>query len=136
VLGERELVDLEEEPEDCGSSTSMVSVPSTEVSIATTGIGCEAATLKLSGWGRALPVLKPGGGVTRSEGGGVIFTVGEVGRATVRLPLRTELLFPPLRQETAESDLDGEELLFALLVLLPLVGNGLPSGVPPLMTVV
>jgi len=100
-------------------------------------MGCETATLKLRGWGRALPVLKPGGGVTRSAGGGVILTVGEV--ETVRLPLRTELLFPPLRHDTAESDLDGEELAFVLVPLTlpkPPVGNGLPSGVPPLITVV
>jgi hypothetical protein len=46
----------------------MASPPSMEVSIATVGIGWEAATLKRRGRGRALPVFKPGGGDTRSGG--------------------------------------------------------------------
>jgi hypothetical protein len=104
--------------------------------MATVGIGWEAATLKLRGRGRALPVLEPGGGDTRSGGGGVILTVGELGVVTARLPLRTELLFPPLRHDTAESDLEGVELLLVLLLPLPLDDIGLPSAVPPLMTVV
>ena len=47
-------------------------------------------------------------------------------------PLNTELFFPPLLQETAESDLEGplEEPVFMLL------DKGLPRTVPPLMTVV
>jgi hypothetical protein len=64
--------------------------------------------------------------VILTEGG------GGVKEATRFDPLNTELLFPPLLQETAESDLEGlgEELVFMLL------DKGLPSTVPPLMTVV
>lgn len=57
-----------------------------------------------------------------TEGGGVVMEVA----------LKTELFFPPLLQETAESDLEGP---VGELVLI-LLDWGLPSTVPPLMTVV
>ena len=68
----------------------------------------------------------PGGGVILTEGGGVVKEVALFG------PLNTELFFPPLLQEMAESDLEGpvEELVFMLL------DRGLPRTVPPLITVV
>lgn len=54
-----------------------------------------------------------------------------------RLPLSTELLLPLRRQETAESDLLGAAEGAAMwLVPLILFDMGLPSTVPPLMTVV
>lgn len=62
----------------------------------------------------------------------MILTVGEP-MVAARLPLRTELLFPPLLQDTAESDLEGVPLLAALALM---VAEALPSEVPPLMTVV
>jgi hypothetical protein len=93
--------------------------------------------LNRRGWGRDLVVPadegmadsegpSPGGGVILTEGGGVVKEAALFG------PLNTELLFPPLLQEMAESDLEGlvEELVFMLL------DRGLPSTVPPLITVV
>jgi len=101
--------------------------------MATAGKGWEAAGLKRSGCGLNLGPLavvgdemaSAGGGDTRSSpGGGVILTLGE---ETTRLPLRTELLFPPRLQEEALSDLDG---------MTPVATVGVPKEVPPLMTVV
>jgi hypothetical protein len=67
-----------------------------------------------------------GGGDTRSAGGGVILTLGEVKE---RFP-KTELpLLPPRRQDEAVSDLDG-------VLAVMLFEAGLPREVPPLMTVV
>jgi hypothetical protein len=101
--------------------------------MAMTGRGCDTATLNRRGWGRNLVVPtdegvidsegpSPGGGVILTEGGGVVMEV----------VLNTELFFPPLLQEMAESDLEGlvVEPVFMLLDM------GLPSTVPPLMTVV
>ena len=129
VVGEPPDLD---DPEDEASSTS-----TSEESIAITGSGCETATLNRRGWGRDL-VIPAGEGVTDSEGpspgGGVILTEGGGVVKEIALfgPLNTELLFPPLLQEMAESDLEGvgEEPVFMLL------DKGLPSTVPPLMTVV
>jgi hypothetical protein len=59
--------------------------------------------------------------VILTEGGGVVMEVD----------LNTELFFSPLLQETTESDLEG---LGALVFIL--LDKGLPSTVPPLMTVV
>jgi len=106
-----------------------------EVSIATVGIGWEAAALKRKGRGRALPVFKPGGGDTRSGGGGVIFTVGELEIVTARLPLRTELLFPPLRQDTTESDF-GRSGVGTGVVVVETIRQRAAEDVPPLITVV
>lgn len=64
----------------------------------------------------------PGGGVTLTEGGTVVMEV----------VLKTELFFPPLLQETAESDLEGA----AEAVVFMLLDKGLPRTVPPLITVV
>ena len=50
----------------------------------------------------------PAEGEERSSLGGVILRLGE---ETVRLPLRTELLFPPRLQEEAESDLEGAAIV-------------------------
>lgn len=54
------------------------------------------------------------------------------GGVVMEVVLRTELFFPPLLQETAESDLEGAvgELVLMLLDM------GLPRTVPPLITVV
>lgn len=68
------------------------------------------------------------GGEILSEGGGVILTLGEVKE---RFPLSTELLLPPRLQEETESDFEG-----VVLLKLILLEAGLPSEVPPLMTVV
>jgi len=126
VVGEPADLD---DPEDEASSAS-----TSEESIAITGSGCETATLNRRGWGRDFVTGEgvtdskepsPGGGVILTEGGGVVKEVALFG------PLNTELLFPPLLQETAESDLEGlEEPVFMLL------DKGLPSTVPPLITVV
>ena len=61
-----------------------------------------------------------------TEGGDVVKEIALFG------PLRTELFFPPLLQETAESDLEGP---VGELVLI-LLDKGLPRTVPPLMMVV
>ena len=117
-----------EDPEDDASSAS-----TSEESIAITGSGCDTATLNRRGWGRDL-VIPIGEGEADSEGpspgGGVILTEG--GGVVMEVVLNTELFFPPLLQETAESDLEGpgEELVFMLL------DRGLPRTVPPLITVV
>ena len=129
VVGEPPDLD---DPEEEVSSTS-----TSEESMAITGRGCDTATLNRRGWGRNLVVPadervtdsegpSPGGGVILTEGGGVVKEVALFG------PLNTELFFPPLLQETAESDFEGpvEVLVFMLL------DRGLPSTVPPLMTVV
>lgn len=71
----------------------------------------------------------PAEGKERSSEGGVILRLGE---ETVRLPLRTELLFPPRLQEDAESDLEGA----AAALVWTLLEAGFPKDVPPLMTVV
>lgn len=63
-------------------------------------------------------------------GGGVTRTLGEI--VTRLFPLSTELLFPPRLQEV-ESDFDGVAFKEVELMLLD---AGLPSEVPPLMTVV
>jgi hypothetical protein len=129
VVGEPPDLD---DPEDEASSTS-----TSEESMAITGRGCDTAILNRRGWGRSLVVPtdegatdsegpSPGGGVILTEGGGVVKEAALFG------PLNTELFCPPLLQEMAESDLEGpvEELVFMLL------DRGLPSTVPPLMTVV
>ena len=105
--------------------------------MAITGRGWDAARPNRRGWGRNL-VFPVDEGVTDSEGpspgGGVILTEGGDAVKDVVLfgPLKTELFFPPLLQETAESDLEGtvEEPVFMLL------DKGLPRTVPPLITVV
>lgn len=128
VVGEPPDLD---DPEEEASSASI-----SEESMAMTGSGCDTATLNRRGWGRDL-VLPADEGVTDSEGpspgGGVILTEGGgVYEVALFGPLNTELFFPPLLQETAESDLEGpvEGLVFMLL------DRGLPSTVPPLITVV
>lgn len=129
VVGEPHDLD---DPEDEASSAS-----TSEESMAITGRGCDTARLNRRGWGRNL-VFPVDEGVTDSEGpspgGGVILTEGgDVVKEVVLFdPLSTELFFPPLLQEMAESDLEGpvEELEFMLL------DKGLPRTVPPLMTVV
>ena len=126
------------EPPDLDDPEEEVSSASTsEESMAITGRGCDTARLKRRGWGRDLVFPadegvtdskgpSPGGGVILTEGGGVVKEVVLFG------PFNTELLFPPLLQETAESDLEGPvgEPVFMLL------DRGLPSTVPPLITVV
>jgi hypothetical protein len=117
-----------DDPEEEASSAS-----TSDESIAITGRGCDTATLNRRGRGRDL-VYPEGEGVTGSAspspGGGVIVTEG--GGVVMEVALNTELFFPPLLQETAESDLEGAagEPVFMLL------DKGLPSTVPPLMTVV
>jgi len=131
VVGEElDAADLTEEPEDWVSP----SLSSAVVSMETVGKGWETAALKRRGCGLNLgPDAEigdtgppAGGGDTRSVGG-VILTLGE---ETARLPLRTELLFPPRLQDDAESDLEGAAVAWMLL------DAGLPKEVPPLMTVV
>ena len=129
VVGEPPDLD---DPEDETSSAS-----TSEESMAITGRGCDTARLKRSGWGRDLvfPADKgiidsegpsPGGGVTLTEGG------DEVKEVALLDPLSTELFFPPLLQEIAESDLEGTVEGLELMLL----DKGLPRTVPPLMTVV
>ena len=88
--------------------------------------------LNLRGWGRDF-VFPEGEGATgsvgTSPGGGVILTEG--GGVVMEVALKTELFFSPLLQETTESDLEG--LGVPEFILLD---RGLPSTVPPLMTVV
>lgn len=125
VLGEPPDLD---DPEEEVSSTS-----TSDESMAITGSGWETATLKRRGWGRGL-IFPQDEGVTDSvgpsPGGGVILTEG--GGVVMEVVLKTELFFPPLLQEMAESDLEGavEGVVFILL------DKGLPRTVPPLMTVV
>jgi hypothetical protein len=101
--------------------------------MAITGRGCETATLNRRGWGLVL-VFPEGEGKTDSAGpspgGGVILTEG--GGVVMEVALKTELFFPPRLQETAESDLEGAVGDPVLMLL----DRGLPSTVPPLMTVV
>ena len=99
-------------------------------SIATVGSGCDVAAVKRNGCGRArtgLTSVVDTGDTRVSGGGGDTRTLGvRPGLTdTALFPLRTELLLPPRRQETAVSDLDGATELL-----------GVPREVPPLAIVV
>ena len=82
-----------------------------------------------------LGLVVAGGDTRFSSGGGDTRTLGvRPGLTdTALLPLRTELLLPPRRQETAGSDLDGGTGLVPPLVVVVVVvvveDNGkLPRG--------
>ena len=110
VLGEE--LDLDD-TEDASSP----SAPS-DVSMTTAGSGCDAA----ESWRAMGRDFRP----ELASGGGDTLTSGE---ESERLPLKTELLTPLRRQETAASDLEG-----VAVGIEPVIG--VPRGVPPLITVV
>jgi hypothetical protein len=119
VEGDEREPDLEDDSVKLSSASAS--------SIATVGRGCDVAAVKRNGCGRVrtgLTSVIDRGDTRASDGGGDTRTLGVSPGFidTALLPLRTELLLPPRRQETAVSDLDGATELLDI-----------PRGVPPLV---